>query len=106
MQRAECGFDTDSQAQEPRHFHRPWKEVIERLTARIEQARHLPTMLGEGQGPARSRLRAVTRTAVRRTGLCGIETRTGAPTESTWKLWNWHLELNVAANFFANPVEH
>lgn len=82
--------------------------MIERLTARIfEQARHLPTMLGEGQGPTRSkRLGAVTRTAVRRTGLCVIETRTGALTESTWKLLNWHLELNIAANFFADPVEH
>jgi hypothetical protein len=42
----------------------------------------------------------VTRTAVRRTGLYGIETRTGAATESTRKFLNWHWELNVAANFF------
>jgi|SRR6266699_2338579 len=54
VQPAECGCGTDREAQEPRHFHRPWKEAIESLTARIfEHERHLPTVLGEGQGPNR-----------------------------------------------------
>ena len=30
VQPAECGCDTDSEAQEPRHLHRPWKESIEK----------------------------------------------------------------------------
>jgi len=54
VQPAECGCGTDGEAQEPRHFHRPWKEAIESLTARIfEHERHLPTVLGEDQGPNR-----------------------------------------------------
>jgi hypothetical protein len=35
VQPAECGCDTDSEAHEPRHLHRPWKESIESLTARV-----------------------------------------------------------------------
>ena len=42
----------------------------------------------------------MTRTAVRRTVVYEIETRTGAATESTQKFLNWHWELIVAANFF------
>src|SRR4029077_9729604 len=54
VQPAECGCGTDGEAQKPRPFHRPWKEAIESLTARIlEHERHLPTLLGEGQGPNR-----------------------------------------------------
>src|SRR6202041_3347478 len=46
VQSAECGCGTDCKAQEPRHFHRPWKEAIESLTAWIfEHERHLPTVL-------------------------------------------------------------
>ena len=54
VQSAECGCSTNGEAQEPCYFHRPWKEAIKSLTARIfEHERHLPTVLGEGQGPNR-----------------------------------------------------
>src|SRR6202044_2377990 len=51
VQPSECGCDTNSEAQEPRHLHRPWKESIESLTARVfEHECHMPEVLGKGQG--------------------------------------------------------
>ena len=56
VQPAECGCDTDSEAQELRQLHRSRKQSIESLTTTIfEHERHLPRLLGEGQGPNRPR---------------------------------------------------
>src|SRR5260370_24569069 len=54
VQPAEGGCDTDSEAQELRQLHRSRKQSIESLTTTIfEHERHLPRLLGEGEGPNR-----------------------------------------------------
>ena len=51
VQAAEGGCDTESEAQEPRNFDRPWKESIKGLTASVfEHKCRMPEVLGKGQG--------------------------------------------------------
>src|SRR3989442_4981437 len=52
VQPAECGCETDGEAQEPRHFHRAWKESIESFAARVFEHEHrLTVLLGKDKGP-------------------------------------------------------